>query len=380
MKKQSAIREPSVNNSKRARKDPDVEPGATLGLDVLVRSLGDESSQEDGGFHTPPEEVGNEDEASEGPPAEVRNEAEAAEAPDSDFETPPRVKKTSKPEKVQTSGAWKKQLEKRPLPTRMSTRTIQNNFSTKVLFADGCKKEVTRYDIFTFAEGEWISTNIIDTWCLVLNHNELYASNDSPKLFFASTLPCRGSGGLMRDNWKKSNTCFLFAIWQSDHFYTISFNVQNLKIEILDNSVSKEGDPLEVKYGLILITLQSFFVNFLRSIKLDQWDGGFKKAQPTRLKLPWRDPTNCIDFTIYTMRHMKTYLSQSSTIYKCGLSKKSEKHMRILRVKYCGAILSAKCNEHSEENVRKARDYYRKTVKGKEFPNMEALLTTELQY
>ncbi|KAL3651716.1 hypothetical protein CASFOL_004718 [Castilleja foliolosa] len=245
-----------------------------------------------------------------------------------------------------------------------------------VWFSNGFGHELNRYDICTLACGEWLSNNLVDTWCVILNHNEQYAAPTSPTRFFASTRMTMFTIVRPIEKWdlnerhkrfnermkeENDNYCqvridgvdmFLFPILHSGHFFVISFNVKNFKVEILDNSTAEDDEPLTTKYGTVPSTL-----------------------------LSWRDGQNFIDCGVFTMRHLETYRGQPLKNYKCGLTaENSEKQLKVLRVKYCAAILSNECNVLKEENVVVARAYYKRRVKDIGIPDIDHLLLTELEY
>ncbi|KAL3641400.1 hypothetical protein CASFOL_016368 [Castilleja foliolosa] len=145
--------------------------------------------------------------------------------------------------------------------------------SVRVVFSNGAGHQLNRYDICTLAYGEWLSNNLVDTWSVILNHNELYAAPTSPTRFFASTRTTMFTIVRPIENWdlnekqKRFNErmneetdsyCqFLFPILHSGHFFVISFNVKNFKIEILDNSNAQDDEPTTTKYGTIPSTLHT---------------------------------------------------------------------------------------------------------------------------
>ncbi|KAL3639563.1 hypothetical protein CASFOL_017470 [Castilleja foliolosa] len=317
-----------------------------------------------------------------------------------------------------------------PLPQKMPTRTKEEkslpesllspykvrtiNSSDKltqcqrdghVVFSNGSEHELNRYDICTLAYGEWLSDNLVDTWCVILNHDERYAAPTSPTRFFLSTRTTMFTIVRPSEKWDLNESqqrfnnklkeeydsycqvsldavdMFLFPILHSGHFYVISFNVKNFKIEILDNSTAEDDEPLTTKYGSVPSTLQAFFSNFLRENNLVQWANSFEKVDIKRLKLPWRDGQNFIDCGVFTMRHLETYKGQTLKNYKSGLTAANiEKQLKVLRVKYCAAILSNECNVLHEENVDVARAYYKRRVKEIGIPDLDHLLLTELEY
>ncbi|KAL3627721.1 hypothetical protein CASFOL_029084 [Castilleja foliolosa] len=87
-----------------------------------------------------------------------------------------------------------------------------------------------------------------------------------------------------------------------------------------------------------------------------------------RLKLSWSDGANLIDSGVFTMRHLETYTGQTLKNYKCGLTAKNSEKLKVLRVKYCAAILSDEYNVLNEENVYAARAYYKSKI---EFPPLK---------
>lgn len=50
--------------------------------------------------------------------------------------------------------------------------------------------------------------------------------------------------------------------------------------------------------------------------------------------------------------------------WESGLKKWSKKQLRILRAKYCAAILSAENNDHNVDNIEAVREYVLKCNEG----------------
>lgn len=75
-------------------------------------------------------------------------------------------------------------------------------------------------------------------------------------------------------------------------------------------------------------------------------------------ELPWvlKEPNN--DCGVYVMRHMETFMSTPSGKWSCGMSKKSKKQIRTMRVRYCASILGWEKNEHRDENLTRSKRYF----------------------
>ncbi|VFQ59886.1 unnamed protein product [Cuscuta campestris] len=78
---------------------------------------------------------------------------------------------------------------------------------------------------------------------------------------------------------------------------------------------------------------------------------------PTRLKMPWREPTSIHQDGVATMRHMETYMGRGVKGWDCGLSREDWKAFNALRSKYCACIVLAEVNEMKEENMTKVNKF-----------------------
>nr|GLL21271.1 uncharacterized protein LOC109154218 [Ipomoea trifida] len=101
----------------------------------------------------------------------------------------------------------------------------------------------------------------------------------------------------------------------------------------------------EAKYGQVPDELKKMFMKYLKAKGLEAKSNRFKAINHARLKMKsiTRDSKNKEDCGVFVMRHIETYMGMEQEIEIVDLSRIIYKiQLGRLRVKYIGAILSAK--------------------------------------
>ncbi|VFQ61527.1 unnamed protein product [Cuscuta campestris] len=137
--------------------------------------------------------------------------------------------------------------------------------------------------------------------------------------------------------------------------YCVCVNTKGSRLEVLD--LSSSCIRADDKYDEMPAMLRDMLVQFFEN---EGMEGRLKRLatqRPTRLKMPWREPTSIHEYGVATMRHMETYMGLGVKGWDCGLSRDDQKAFNALRLKYCACIVLAEVNEMKEENMTKAKNF-----------------------
>nr|GMC97808.1 uncharacterized protein LOC109155335 [Ipomoea batatas] len=179
-----------------------------------------------------------------------------------------------------------------------------------------------------------IPTTIIDAWAAILNNNEedrlsarLFAStwtilytvvnpfgdeDERYKKFIDSYLVDKSIA--METRWQNiqhisvRDCLFLFPIIASGHYCMLHFDPLCERFEAIDNSSSI--CKTEDKYGVVPKRLQAFLFKFLSGLKSTYKAKKIEKLRVKRMKMAWRDNRYKIDWGVFLMRHMETFIGQ----------------------------------------------------------------------
>ncbi|PWA89648.1 ulp1 protease family, C-terminal catalytic domain-containing protein [Artemisia annua] len=236
---------------------------------------------------------------------------------------------------------------------------------------------VERAKFESFYYEQWIFSDIIDVWCILLNHKEFRRSNSGQSKFFCNTQVTPASmtnEDLSKDqrfeNFEESVylaasledeyvanllnvDLVFFNILRDSHYYIICFNLKYQKIEIIDNRLSdaeadqgsniSEIDLISKLYGKLPFVLKNHpQFHIMRFCK------------PNILKMAWRTRRNESDSGIFVIRHMETYNGQKVEERNSGFRNEGEGkqgQLKTLRRKYTAKMLL------SDENIHK-KNYF----------------------
>lgn len=223
-------------------------------------------------------------------------------------------------------------------------------------------------------------SNVIDSWSVLLNHEERLKSKDSPKRLLCTTevLPDEMFVGkvsldknlkLFTKNFcanmkanaelevlKKVELVF-FPLVKHQHYYVLCFDLKNGASHILDNSATNVPDS--AKYGDVPKTVQKLFMKYLEKIG----DGRFKKFTrivPKREAMKWRTKENHKDCAIFMMIHMETFMGGAVKNWDCGLEEEStaqKAQLKKLRFKYVTKMLLSDINQRKEWVMKEVKAF-----------------------
>ncbi|MFS7913706.1 putative papain-like cysteine peptidase superfamily [Helianthus anomalus] len=104
----------------------------------------------------------------------------------------------------------------------------------------------------------------------------------------------------------------LVPILQVEHFYVISFNLEDKQIFIIDNSAKA----------------RNALAGYLKSVGHQNADD-IKGIKRVRMEIKWRTKNNGIDYGIFCMRHMECYNGEEVETLDCGFHEEDEEHVII---------------------------------------------------
>ncbi|KAJ0664012.1 putative Ulp1 protease family catalytic domain, papain-like cysteine peptidase superfamily [Helianthus annuus] len=113
----------------------------------------------------------------------------------------------------------------------------------------------------------------------------------------------------------------LIRILHVEHFYVISFNLEEQQIYIIDKS-AKDVTNKE-KYGDVPEKTRNALAGYLKSVDHPNTDDT-KHIESVRMEMKWRTKDNGIECGIFCMRHMECYDGEIVEKWNCGFHEEYE--------------------------------------------------------
>ncbi|KAL4572591.1 hypothetical protein LXL04_019371 [Taraxacum kok-saghyz] len=248
-----------------------------------------------------------------------------------------------------------------------------------------------REDFESLFPKQCLYSNVIDCFARVLNYEEKYKPEGSPKRLF---LGCHlldnsvvkavidgnkeefdsvfNTFNMAVINWKDeeyqswrigSFDMVFFPICQHQHFYLLILDMKMNKFLIVDNS--SNCISTKDRYGEYPNVMLKLFSKLLYMDNHPNIES-IKKLKPIRAKMPCRTKDNKYDCGIYVMRHMEDYVGQKAKDWDCGIPKDSSKQestLRMLRKKYLCRILTSDINNSKNEVIKEYEEFYSRPLK-----------------
>nr|GEW11364.1 ulp1 protease family, C-terminal catalytic domain-containing protein [Tanacetum cinerariifolium] len=238
-------------------------------------------------------------------------------------------------------------------------------FEVVTLFETISGKQLTRIQMQTLAQREYVDNNILDTWGSVLNHMEVYRCKESPFRMFLPTFVVNytvynnllgregrfpSSMGYVVNAIKNNGKCELLK--DIDVNEKIVRKKVKKKIGTCDNI--KVAAMLQKDFGqYLMLKNHSKARNFIGSeIEVGEFD-----SQTNNME---------IEAGIFVMRHMETCMGMGMDELNCclaGNTRKLKKQLLFLRKKYSAKILLSECNIVTETVVQNASEFGNKPTK-----------------
>ncbi|KAL8210425.1 hypothetical protein R6Q57_004862 [Mikania cordata] len=231
----------------------------------------------------------------------------------------------------------------------------------------------------SFFPDVYIHTGVLEAFFHVLNDDEKQRELGSPfRLFLPPNIlplpllekgvPDKTIKELFADNMgmlltnlniKKLNKIDLIfiPIIHSEHVFVLVFDMKNPSFEVIDNM--ETGVIKLERYSHIPATMKYVFANYL--LNKDHPNAlKIYNLTPTLLDLPWKTTKNGVDCSVFSMRHMETYMGGGLKKWKTELNPESEaqrRQLNQLRFKYLCKILLSNVNILKDDVGIQARDH-----------------------
>ncbi|KAL4571547.1 hypothetical protein LXL04_018308 [Taraxacum kok-saghyz] len=256
-----------------------------------------------------------------------------------------------------------------------------------VLFQSKCTDTVcVREDFESLFPKQCVYSNVIDCFARVLNYEEKYKPEGSPKRLFLGCHMLDNSfvKAVIDGNKEEFDSVFntfnmevitwmdeeyqswrigsfdmvFFPICQHQHFYLLIMDMKMNKFLIVENS--SNCISTKDRYGEYPNVMLKLFSKVLYMDNHPNIES-IKKLKPIRAKMPCRTKDNNYDCGIYVMRHMEDYVGQKAKDWDCGIPKDSSKQestLRMLRKKYLCRILTSDINNSKNEVIKVYEEFY----------------------
>ncbi|XP_031098288.1 uncharacterized protein LOC116002317 [Ipomoea triloba] len=198
---------------------------------------------------------------------------------------------------------------------------------------------VSRNDICSLAPWAEVSVGVIIAGSCILTCREHTNDPSTPTRVFASPFTTLNTTVLFKKIDKLKLTRFsealvadfalghykiwghvhllFFPILQQNHLYLLCVDFKFERLEIIDNSASTQPTP--VKYGDTLenvkLLLSECFTSVGEKFKSIVCDN----LKTKRMPMTWRDTKNKVDYGMYLMRHMESYVSEAVKVLQNGI-------------------------------------------------------------
>ncbi|CAI9300266.1 unnamed protein product [Lactuca saligna] len=160
--------------------------------------------------------------------------------------------------------------------------------------------------------------------------------------------------------FEKIHLVFL-SVHQKNHFYIICINLEEPAVDVIDNrnSVAKfsrayHDAPNELK---ILFNRYLMRVNHKSASTLEG-------VEPKNMNMNLRTRDNHVDYGIFCMRQMETYMGDKTVNWTCGLPKESKQQqsvLNVLRIKSLTKILLSDANTYRSKIIAQTAKFTKKT-------------------
>ncbi|KAJ0468125.1 putative Ulp1 protease family catalytic domain, papain-like cysteine peptidase superfamily [Helianthus annuus] len=253
----------------------------------------------------------------------------------------------------------------RQVAMKESRTAHENNISGYAFHAKGEMMDILfeikehaflyRYAAETMRPGLEITGEVINCWSYILNEEEKRRSKDNKSPRFFCTIRMLALPNCDKEEFEnkgkmikaftmniekilqgaklksiKDFKIILVPILHIQHFFVISFNLEEKQIFIIDNIAKEETN--ESKYGNVPENTRDALAAYLKSVGHEKADD-IKGIIPVRMQMKWRTQHNGIDCGIFTMRHMECYKGEPVEKWDCGFNVEYEVPANIKKVK-----------------------------------------------
>ncbi|KAJ0770692.1 putative Ulp1 protease family catalytic domain, papain-like cysteine peptidase superfamily [Helianthus annuus] len=159
----------------------------------------------------------------------------------------------------------------------------------------------------------------------------------------------------------KEFNIIIISVIKRKHFYIICFDLENAKVEVIDNMASNHGfyrmsAGTKFKENGMPSKVKNYMVGYLMDVKHPS-AARVAAATLTKKKLEWAMRDNFNDCGMFTMRHMELYKG-SDVEFECGFStRKNIQDMQLqnLRMKIATKLILSEANVYKRTVMYLAR-------------------------
>ncbi|GJR25357.1 ulp1 protease family, C-terminal catalytic domain-containing protein [Tanacetum coccineum] len=270
----------------------------------------------------------------------------------------------------------KEEIKKKKTAKRKSTKEMTPPSFSLALSPDTNK---------TLAPTLKIESNVIDTYCLVLNHEQgVNSKGKKTKHFFHTGMitkdmfnwkmedgkkydevkQYKAFSDTMKNEFKKEEVKKLkdlemefFPIIAHEHYYLVVFNFLKGTTVIIDNS--KTPMSYEAKYKKVCDVLKNMFSMHLKEVQYPRAKEVLNK-KPTILRPKWGTEENNTDCGVFLMMHMENYNGENARNWNLEFETEKEGNrydIIKMRMRFAIKILSHEINIHREEMSKQALEF-----------------------
>ncbi|XP_057775437.1 uncharacterized protein LOC130994411 [Salvia miltiorrhiza] len=132
---------------------------------------------------------------------------------------------------------------------------------------------------------------------------------------------------------------FFFPICRVMKYHVICVDVRKERVYILDSQNETVENCRDEKYSTTVDLVKSMLADYMAHAGQIHKSNIVKRCKLSVMHIKWGDFKNINDTGVYMMRHMETFMGESSALWTCGLAPKLKKQLNLLRVRYCASLL-----------------------------------------
>ncbi|CAH1440865.1 unnamed protein product [Lactuca virosa] len=225
--------------------------------------------------------------------------------------------------------------------------------------------------IETMQAGLWVHAHVIDAWTDILNYEEKLKSNSTVNRYFFDTSIVRQFifdkyipfnekfdkfESNIKDAMKKDKELLTF-----EKVHLVINYLEEPAVDVIDNRNSVAKFPRA--YGDAPNELKILFSRYLMRVN-HKSASTLEGVEPERVNMNWRTRDNHVDYGVFCMCHMETYMGDKTVNWTCGLPKESKQQQSVLnelRIKYLTKILLSDTNTYRSKIITQTAKFAKKT-------------------
>nr|GMC46605.1 zinc finger BED domain-containing protein RICESLEEPER 2-like [Ipomoea batatas]GMC49030.1 zinc finger BED domain-containing protein RICESLEEPER 2-like [Ipomoea batatas] len=113
-------------------------------------------------------------------------------------------------------------------------------------------------------------------------------------------------------------------------------------------------EATQVKYGDTIENVKLLLSKYFTSVGEKFKSIICENLKCKRMSMKWWDTRNKVDYGVYLMRHMESYVGESVAKWDCGLTSGDRLQLQMLHLRYMKELSTVDINAHSTSNVAHA--------------------------